>query len=246
MTTKAKKAPDQDNPIEDTRPDSGPVLYDAGSRQSIPLSVETGRGPVTVRHELLPLNDVRYFALQAELERVTARLKKVTTEIYKPKDSLWGEIVEAVDGYKPRAGDFRDGVPQSHRCEAINALLEVQLLDPPADDEPEYFDIDAAVVVPFAAMQSGVLLTDLSLTFRPESKAEMDAFLALEANLPNPNQLASSVKRSRHERLCELGRPLLLDRAGYADNSEVPAWHLAPAVEAFFLRQISAAGKILA
>ncbi len=221
------------------------VQYDASASQNIPL-VLNGRGKdFTVRHILDPLSDDRYFLFQEELERTVGRIRKtekLTTAMHQPKDNLWDDLATGVEGYKER-DDWKAGVHQTHKTAVISALCDVQLLDEEAEEEITAWDIDAPITVPFRAMYSGTLLLDLKLIFRPETAAEMDEFLSLETRQPNPQELASAQKTSQAARLARLGRKLLTDQHGYKDGSTVPAWHLAPATEAFFLRQIAQTGK---
>jgi hypothetical protein len=228
-----------------TKPKEAIVLYDATTEQSIPLNVPKGGKAITVRHQLSPLPDERYFTFQEQIEETAGRTKQLSTDIYGPKERLWNDLAVAVEKYADK-GDIKKSVHFTHKTEAVNAFLEVQMVDPEADDDDDVFDIDAHVSVPFRAMQGGVLFTEMRLHFRPESKAEMDAFLAVQENTPDPNKLASAQKRSKAEKLCELGRKLLQGQDGYKPGTPVPAYHLHPATEVFFLRQLAQAGKALA
>jgi hypothetical protein len=97
-----------------------------------------------------------------------------------PKERLWDELIQTVEGYKERE-DWKSGVHLSHKSEAITAIIDVQVFDDDEESaEDELWDIDELTVIHFRAMQSGALLPEMSHSFRPETKAEMDAFLAID------------------------------------------------------------------
>jgi hypothetical protein len=231
-------------PNKKPTPSAAPLVeYDAESVQQIPLTLNRNGRRFTVTHHLGPLSDERYFKFQDDAEQLAERLKKLTTAIHGPKGSLWSDLCVAVEGYLER-DDWKAGVHQTHKSTAITALCDVQILDPEAvEEEGDVWDIDAPIVINFATMFSGVQLRNMSHTFRPESEAEMDEFLAIQANQPNENELASAVKISLAERMVRLGRKVLQDHSGYKNGSPVPAWHLAATTESFFLRQIAQTGK---
>ena len=214
MTTKAKEAID----LSET-------LYDASSGQSIPLTLRQGGKTFDVRHQLDPLTDDRYFTYierQDAADKTAAKNAALSTAVHSPKVDLWNELATGVEGYKAR-DDFRDSVHFTHKKEAIDGLLEVQFSDDELETASDAWDIDALVTVPFRAMYSGALIVNLSHSFRPETKAEMDAFLALEFSRPDKNKLASAKRESTSQRLAELGRQLLKDTTGYKPGTEVPA-----------------------
>jgi len=220
------------------------VLYDATAPQRVPFTITKNGKDFPVAHVLKPLSDSRYFEFQEQMSTMADRLKRLSTSMYGPKDALWQELVESREGYRERE-DWKESTHQSDRLAVVNALLTVHLTDEPVDveSEDELFDDESLVVIPFQAMYNGALLLNLSHSFRQETKHEMDSFLSIETDEPDPNILASAAKRSKSEKLCELGRKMLKDRVGYAEASDVPAWHLAATTEAFFLRQIGRAGK---
>jgi len=234
MTTKAKEAIE----LSDTQ-------YDAGTGQSIPLTLTQGDKSFDVRHSLNALTDERYYKFleqQESVEKTATKKAEITTAIHSPKIDLWNDLATSVEGYKTK-DDFKESVHFTHKKEAIDGLLEVQFPDQDAAKADEGWDIDAFITVPFQAMFSGSLITNLSHSFRPESKAEMDEFLAMEFNQPDKNKMASAKRSPIQERLAELGRRLLKETTGYVPGSEVPSWHLAATTERFFLLQIAQAGK---
>jgi hypothetical protein len=221
------------------------VQYDASAEQDIPLTLRQSGREFTVRHQLGPLTDEAFFKYaerQEAADKTIARSQTPSTAANDPKTDLWNTLAIGVTGYKEKA-DFRDSVHFTHKKESIDAL--VTAVFPEADAEPveEGWDIDALIPVPFHATFSGALIVNMSHSFRPESKAEMDEFLALEFNQPDKNKIASAKRLSQIERLADLGRRLLTETTGYKPGTEVPAWHLAQTVERFFLRQITQAGK---
>jgi hypothetical protein len=216
------------------------VNYDASIAQEVPLKLTKGTRSYRVTHNLQPLSNDRYFEMQDDLEATALRLTKISTKAYEPKDRLWKDLVTSVTGYKDRS-DWKDGVPFEHRTEAINALIFIHLNDEPPTKADDLWDIEELVDIPFHAMQSGVLITDLVHSFRSETKEEMDEFLSIEAGDTSSNNLASAQKLSKAERLYRLGKKLLKSTSGYAPGTEVPAWHLASTTESFFLRQVAQA-----
>jgi hypothetical protein len=225
-----------------------PILYDSRIAQRIPFKLERGGKSYPMAHVLGPLSDERYFTFEASLEQMASKVKKATTGIYTPKHALWFDLVEAREGYKKTGPDWKKDTHQSDAIGAINALLHAQVLDDSElevdDSIGELFDEDAATPISFRALQAGVLMT-LSHSFRPETQAEMDEFLAIATNEPLPNVLASAEKLSKAEKLYNLGSKLLAEREGYAEGSDIPPWHLAATTESFFLRQMGRMGKSL-
>jgi hypothetical protein len=235
MTTKAKEALELSD-----------IQYDATAEQDIPLTLHQNGKEFEVRHRLAPLTDerfIKYLEKEEAANKTVQKTQKLTTAQHNVKADLWNDLAVGVTGYKTRE-DFRDGVHFTHKKEAIDALLEAQI---PDDDDNEStsdgWDIDALVTIPFKAMFSGALITNLSHSFRPESKEEIDEFLAIEYNQPSPRHMASAKHRPQAERFAELGRELLKETTGYKPGTEVPAWHLAKTTQVFFWRQIIQAGK---
>jgi len=244
----SKTAPATDTDLDaETKPTTStePTLYDITAKQRIPFTISKNGREFPVAHILKPLSNERFFLLQEDVQRMADRIKKLSTTMFEPKQKLWDELVESREGYKERE-DWRQATHQSDCLAAINALLHVQTIDESdaeADDTDELFDDDALTKISFNAMFNGVLITNMSHSFRQESKAEMNTFMALETDDTNPNALASAVKQSKAQKLYELGRKLLSEAEGYKDASQIPAWHLAVTTESYFLRQIARAGK---
>jgi hypothetical protein len=238
-----KAAPKVTDLQEAETPQEPSYQYDASKGQTIPLTVEKNGRKFRVTHSFKPLTNERFFEFQERIEEVTAKLTKYSTAMYEPKETLWNELIESVTGYKERE-DFKAGVHLSHRTEAINGLITIQFVDEDSDAaDAALWDIDDLTVIKFKTLQAGVLLTDMSHSFRSETKAEMDQFLAIESDQPEPNVLASAQKLSKAEKLCRLGKKLLMETTGYANGVEIPAWHLAATVESFFARQIAQAKR---
>lgn len=225
-----------------------PILYDVREPQTIPFRVNRGGKDFRVAHTVQPPSNDRFFQLQSELEDSLTRAKKASTIVFDPKFALWKEIALSRDGFKDR-DDWKEVTHPSDAVGVVNALLHVQVQtedEMEITNEDELLDDEALYVVGFNAQQGNALLIGLSHSFREESKAEMDEYLAIMANEPNPNELASAVKLSRAEKFNRLGKKLLKGRSGYADGSETPAWHLAFTTEIFLARQLSRMGKSLA
>lgn len=224
-----------------------PILYDSRLNQTVPFTLTRSGRDYPLTHTLRPITDERYFKLQLETEQLGSKVKTLSSAIYAPKRSLWAELVESTTGYKERA-DWKEKMHESDAIATVNAMLHALVVDESEMDEDPaaegLFDIDALTPVEFRALQSGKLLT-LTHYFRPETKSELDQFLAIETGEPIPDVMASAQKLSRAERLYDLGKEMVKDRKGYADGSDIPAWHLATTTESFFLRQMARMGKSL-
>lgn len=188
--------------------------------------------------------DARYFQLSEEIEKVSERLKKITSDIFVPKEKIWDEHVSSSTGYGDRS-DWKERVSQDDKIGIVNAYFEVN-----PDDEPEsedagelVYDFDALTDIYFSCRYGSALLKGMVHRFREFTRPEKDEYLSLVANQPNPNELASANRVSKAEKLARLGKKLLKETEGYADGSEVPAWHLAATTEWYFLRELSRQGK---
>lgn len=224
-------------------------LYDTDSLQIIPFTVTQGNKTVRASHTLNVPSNERYLQMQSEIEDVISRAKKASSLIFDPKIKLWRDIVVSRQGWVER-DDWKDRTHPADAIGVINALFWVSVLDEEdqivSDNDEILLDDDDGYIVKFNTRFGAAELQGLSHTFRQESKAEMDEYLAIIANEPNSNELASAAKRSRVEKLYRLGTKLLVGRTGYTDESETPAWHLAFTTEAFFTRQLARMGKSLA
>lgn len=222
------------------------VLYDAGKAQSVPLTIEKNGQEFVVRHNLAPLTNERFFEYSDQVETVVKRLKNLSTAILDPQYKLWLDLVQGREGYKDR-DDWKAATHRNDAVAAIAGLIHVRVLDNEeveAVNEVVVYDEDALTEITFHALQGGVLLT-LSHSFREETKAEADEYMSIEVNQPNDSNLASAERLSKNEALCRLGNKLLKGTEGYAEGSEVPAWHLAATTETFFVRQAARLGKFL-
>lgn len=239
-----------------------PVLYNPQISQTIPFElsktiIRNGKRVLQkarLTHTLGPLSDIRYFEYEAETEAFETkfrRTQKATSSIFEPKIKLWNELAEAGTGYGEKF-DWKESVHQSDKIRAIDALLQIEILDPDLieyDVETEIVESDVEfrsednMAIPFRTMFSGALLLNMAHAFRQETKAELDEFFAIEGNDPMPNALASSQKITKAEKLCKLGNRLLRETEGYAASVDIPAWHLAGTTRSFFLRQLGRMGK---
>jgi len=222
------------------------ILYDSNATQIIPLTLTKNGKDFRVSFTMKPLSNERYFAFELEVSKMNEKAKRVSTDLYIPKEKLWSDLVESRAGYK-ETPDWKTATRQTDAVAAIQAILHTQVLaenEIEQETDEELFDDDALTAIPFRALQSGVLIT-LTHSFRQETKAEMDEFLAIETDATNQNALASAVKLSKAEKLSILGRKLIRETEGYASGSEIPAWHLAATIETFFVRQMARMGKSL-
>lgn len=226
------KANETNNPTES--------LYDADASQIIPLEITKGARSYNVAHVLRPLSDERYFALDAELEEVSRRNENLSSALYEPKHRLWRELVEERIGYKERP-DWREKTHQSDAVQAVNALLFAETAE--GSDAPVFEELlddeDLSVIALKARFSDREIETTHS--FREETKAEFDRFVAIVTGAARREKLASMKKRNATRDLCELYDAVCAEQSGYAGR--VPAWHKIVAVRAFFENQFSRLGK---
>ena len=224
------------------------ILYNSRAEQNVPLYLEKNGKTFRVSHHLKPLSFERYFQFQESEVSTIQRLKKISTAAAEPVYKLWKDLCDGIEGYSfAHADNWRERVNHNDAIAAVSGLLFVQILEDSeieADESEELYDDEKPTKVAFRAMYSGALVT-LTHHFREVSKSEADEFLAISTNQPNENQLASSVKQSEMEKLYNLGKKLLADADGYAENSDVPAWHLALTCRVHCLRESERVGKFL-
>lgn len=241
MTTKAKAA---ESAAE------SPVVYDQNAAQLIPLSVDSFK----VFHLISPLTDERYFALEKSVIAAVKRAEKLNTRLWNPKHDLWRELCTEIRNYP---SDFAiSEVDQAEAVQAINSLLHVEVLEADTEAKTGIYDPRKPKTVEFrcvfADAEGKSTLLRLQHSFRPDSKAQRDAFLAIETNQPNDQVLVSLSSDSKQQKLAELGGELLTATAVYFNDEWIPgaytverppAWHLAKTTESFFARQIGKMGK---
>lgn len=237
MSAKTKRA-------EEPQVTSDRILFDARESQTFNFSLSQRGREIPISHTVDPVSDARYFAMSEELEKVSERLKKITSEIFVPKEKIWDEHVHASTGYGDRS-DWKEKVSQDDKIGVVNAYFEVEPDEEPAStDEGELiYDFDALTEIYFSCRFGSARLLGMVHKFREYTRSEKDEFLAIVANQPNPNELASAQRVSKVEKLARLGKKLLKETVGYAEGSDAPAWHLAATTEWYFLRELSRQGK---
>jgi hypothetical protein len=221
--------------------------YDADAEQLIPLSITKNKKSFRVIHRLLPLSDERYFALERARREVQKRLIKrgdLGVFSFDPNAELWNDLAIERIGYAPTP-DWKAKTYYLDKTSAITALLHAQIIDETDADDADADELlgDDDFEVNLRVLQSGVLI-ETAHYFREETKAEMDEFLAIMSEKPNPNALASATKREElSERLCALYDAMATGSEGYAGR--VPAWHKVTAVSTHLSRQFARLGKSL-
>jgi hypothetical protein len=205
-------------------------LYDATAEQTIPLEVPKGLKIYRVAHRLKPLENKRYFQLENEAE--AKRRKNLSSDIFNPAHKLWAELAIKREGYAERE-DWREATHEADAVQAIGALLYAAVI-PATEEEETLLDDSEDTAIPFRAMYSGTLV-ELTHHFREETKKEKDIFMSIMGN--QPSELASAAKKSRNQRLYELGAPMITKTEGYA-NDIIPAWHVAKTTEAYFSQTV--------
>lgn len=240
MTTKAALEKKKSEPEVTTNR----ILFDATKPQTFGFSlIQRGR-EIPITHTVEPVTDARFFQMSEEIEEVAARIKKLDTSMYRPKEKIWEEHVNESTGY-PDIPDWKDRVSLDDRIGVVNAYLEVLPDDDPMKGEegPLVYDFDALVDVYFSCRFGSARLMAMCHKFREITRQDKDEFLSIYTNEPDSNVIASAEKVSKNERLCRLGRKLLKESEGYAPGTSVPAWHLCATTEWYFLREQARQGK---
>lgn len=223
------------------------ILYDSRESQTFGFALYQRGREIPITHTISPVDDARFFKMAEEIDLATDRItrsKRITSDIYVPKEKVWDEHVHESTGYGDRA-DWKQRVSQDDKIGIVNAYFEVE-----PDDEPEaegdsgelVYDFDAHTPIYFWCRFGSAKLLGMVHKFREFTKPEKDEYLALATNQPTDARL-SNEKASKVERLANLGRKLLKETEGYAEGSHVPAWHLAATTEMYFTREIARQGK---
>jgi hypothetical protein len=216
--------------------------YDSRTQQTIPFTVEKNGTKFPLSHTLDPLSNDRYFQLEDEFEKIVKKLTRVSVALYDPKILLWKELAVSRGGYKERE-DWKEHTHPNDCTAVINALLNTTIADEKTEDaDGVLYDDEALTEIKFWAAHSGGL-HEITHRFREETKKEMDEFLSIQTDDTSRTELASAAKVCKAERLYRLGQGLLKEHDGYAEGSDIPAWHLAATTESFFSRQFARMGK---
>ena len=231
--------------IDDT-PVAG-YLYDADSRQTIPLEIEKSGRRYRVSHTLEPLSDDRWYQLERERDGARRRITKdqaFSTAAFAPNSKLWQEIAVGRAGYAER-DDWRAATHIFDRTQAVSALLSAVPVPPP-DEQSDILDAellaDDEYVITLQVMQSGVLMATTHF-LREETTEEMDQYLAIQSEKPGPFDLPSAAGslKCAAERLAALYDRIVVSSDGY--TGRVPAWHKAAVAKEHFGRQFLRMGK---
>lgn len=224
------------------------IHYDSKAAQTVSMYLRKNGKEFRVAHILNSLSPERYFQFQESDSLTANRLKRVSSSAVEPLFKLWEDLCTGTTGYIfSDKENWKTKVKREDAVGSIGGLLLVQILDDEeleSDGKEELYDDEAPSKLVFRAMYSGALVT-LTHNFREVSQAEADEFLSITSNQPNENQLASAVKMSEAEKLYRLGKRVLVDTEGYADGSEIPAWHLSATTKEHFTREAARMGKFL-
>lgn len=221
------------------------ILYDATAEQTFKFTLSQKGHEIPISHTFSPVDDARFFQMSEEIERVAEKLKKITTGIFTPKEAVWDEHVKGQTGYGDRA-DWKERVSQDDKIAVVNAYFHSEPEDAPEAEKDEkelVYDFDALTDIHFWCYFGSAQLRGMVHRFREYTRPEKDEYLAIAANQPVENALASAEKISKNEKLARLGKKLLKESEGYAPGTPVPAWHLAATTEWYFLRELARQGK---
>lgn len=215
---------------------SGENLYDRLSPDRVTVVRAKNGREYHLAHLLRPLDDARFFQLARETHEALKGATRLSTKVIEPRLALWLDLVESVEGYRPRE-DWKDSVYYMDRLDAINTLLAVDTAERDPLQGHVAMDDEQPSEVKLRVIQSGALV-DVAFRFRGESIDHMDRFLVLHQNVM---QTLSVLWPQRYvaqaERLRNLGREVLIDCDGYI--GEPPAWHLAIATKVYFSSRVS-------
>lgn len=211
------------------------VQFDADAPNTIFFSTAAKGKTYRVGHTFSPLTDERYFKYSSEGLSAAKRIAKrqsIETDDFTPQENLWNDLCVGRVGYKERA-DWAEKVKLFEKIDTIKTLLFAELVE--SDDdvaESELLDDDdVQTIIRLDVYQSGALISTTHV-LREASRAEVDEYLNARAGRPQKSALASSLKKTVEERLCELYDALIVDQNGYANR--VPAWHKEKVVESYF------------
>ena len=236
MTAKAKL--DREPAITTDR-----ILFDSTKPQTFKFSLYQKGREIPITHTIEPVSNARFFQMSEEIEAVAARLKKLDTSMYRPKEKIWEEHVNESTGYGDVA-NWKERVALDDRIGIVNAYFEVEPENEPesTEDGPLVYDFDALTPIYFSCRYGSARLLGMCHKFREITRAEKDDYLSIISNEPDDKVIASAERVSKNERLYRLGKKLLKETEGYADEN-VPAWHLCATTEWYFLREQARQGK---
>lgn len=207
--------------------------YDATAPQTIGIVLSD---KLTVHHVMQPLPDDRFFKLIEDLEDADGVAEQMTL-----KSAVWDELCSSVTGYKER-DDWKKGVPDSHKAIAVETLRSPDV-EEILSGQSEVFDIEEPITVKLVAIFGDAKVRP-TISFKQESKADMESMLALGEGLPDPNALASAAKESKARAIHRIGKRLMVSAEGYIGDP--PASHLTVATLGFFAHEFVSAKKFVA
>lgn len=223
-----------------------PYEYNATLSQTIPLRLEKNGKIYRVTHELKPLTEARFFSFEKQKEDLNKTVSRSQTSALIPTVELWNDLIVDRVGYAST-----DDIKKTYIMDKVNAILGLiysKVIEIPDNGKEEIDILDAEMLfddselneIKLEVMQGGVLMTT-SHFFTEETQDQMDEYLSIISNTPSPSRLASTArdKRSKAERVAELYDEVHIKHFGYAEGSEVPAWHKLPAVMYFFAYQFN-------
>lgn len=218
------------------------ALYDADAKQTVYLDIHKGSKVYDVSWEMNPLDDETFFTLTDELPENARRLKdKVSTEIFMPLAEIGSTLAIKRHGYKERA-DWKEKTKPADYVSIMNTILKAEIITDEINTD-ELLDDSEETPVTLSVVFNGVEIRPI-IYFKEETQAQIDEFLAIMAQQPQRNVLASAKKKSNERRMYELFTQLHAREEKY--KSRVPAWHAVEAVKSFLDMQLGRLGKFQA
>lgn len=210
--------------------------YRRTDTQTIYLTIERGLKKFHPTITFAPATDQEWFALIKEVQnQVKAAKGDISFGFLNPYAELGKKKKVGSTGFKNRIGDkeFAAAMNAYFDCTAFPEATEA------GDDELLDYDEPISITVKFKHNGAEI---EKHINFKGEILQEdMDEFMLADEDKPSKLALASHAKKSRHERICEIGERYKTG-SDYPDG-DVPAWQLFTATLAYFYSDAARLGK---
>lgn len=222
------------------------VLFDASSENTVYFPHEHKGKLYRVGHTFKPLNDDRYFQYVDEVGKAANRIAQtevLETQNFAPQEKLWNELASDRIGYAKNPEDWKERTALFVKANAIKLFLQVGAVPIETEEAEEgelLDDSEELFETKLNCVQNAIAITT-SHFWREETREEMDEFLAIQAGAPQKGVLASGVKKTKEQRLCELYDAVCVEQKFYA--AHVPAWHKKEMAEQYFRQRFLLLGK---
>lgn len=221
------------------------IVYDADSVNKI-FYVHTQKGKeYRVGHIWQPVSDERYFQYVVEAGRAAKQIERnqaLETAFFEPNVKLFDEFVSDRIGFAENP-DWKEKTAEFTKSNSTKKYFSAEVIEKdaiPAEESELLDDSEETFETYLNVVQNGVLIGTTHY-WREETKDEMDEYLAILANAPRKNVLASAKKVTADERFCALYDSACVNQDGY--KARVPAWHKHLMAKQFFEERFALLGK---